>query len=356
MEPFKRRANSSQMKIAFYNIYEELNRDNLLFRDVNLPIGDNILQPFLRLSQYASSQGVEVGTVDLISINEADAIVFVDMPRKRNSLFLDSIRLDRPIFLLALESPIVKPNSYKVDNHAAFRKVFTWNDDLVNSNPNKYIKINYTYDFPLFQSTDHSDQRKLLCTIAGNKVLNHKLELYSERRRAIEWFEKHLPDQFDLYGHGWDEVATNDTYFHNHILKRMPSIRKLLGSRRVSYRGKVDRKRPTLSKYRFAICYENAMDIPGYITEKIFDCFFAECVPIYYGANNISAHVPKCCFIDKRDFATYADLQDYISTMPESVYVDYLESAKRFLESPRSYQFTNAFFAKSVIDTVLSCI
>jgi hypothetical protein len=42
----------------------------------------------------------------------------------------------------------------------------------------------------------------------------------------------------------------------------------------------VDSKKNTLEKYKFSICYENARDIPGYITEKIFDCFFAGCVPI----------------------------------------------------------------------------
>jgi hypothetical protein len=60
-----------------------------------------------------------------------------------------------------------------------------------------------------------------------------------------------------------------------------------------------------LEKYKFSICYENARDTPGYITEKIFDCFFAGCVPIYWGANNITDHIPKECFIDKRDFEDY---------------------------------------------------
>ena len=48
----------------------------------------------------------------------------------------------------------------------------------------------------------------------------------------------------------------------------------------------------------FAICYENARDIPGYITEKIFDCFFAGCVPIYWGgAPNVTDHIPANTFI-----------------------------------------------------------
>jgi len=41
--------------------------------------------------------------------------------------------------------------------------------------------------------------------IAGNKRSSHPLELYSERLRAIEWFEKEHPADFDLYGIGWNQ-------------------------------------------------------------------------------------------------------------------------------------------------------
>ena len=35
-----------------------------------------------------------------------------------------------------------------------------------------------------------------------------------------------------------------------------------------------------------------AREIPGYITEKIFDCFLARSVPVYWGPGNIADHVP----------------------------------------------------------------
>ena len=67
---------------------------------------------------------------------------------------------------------------------------------------------------------------------------------------------------------------------------------------------KIDRKIDVLKKYRFCICYENIKDVSGYVTEKIFDAFWAGCIPVYLGADNISDHVPKNCFISRRDFGS----------------------------------------------------
>jgi hypothetical protein len=109
-----------------------------------------------------------------------------------------------------------------------------------------------------------------------------------------------------------------------------------------------------LSQYKFSICYENARDIPGYITEKIFDCFFASCVPIYWGANNIEDYIPKDCFIDKKLFDTYESLYEYIKNMDDFIYLNYLDNIETFLKSNASYQFGIEFFSKTIIEGVLS--
>lgn len=50
--------------------------------------------------------------------------------------------------------------------------------------------------------------------------------------------------------------------------------------------------------FRFAIVCENS-DSDGYITEKIFNCFHARVIPIYYG-NNPEKYFHECSFIDAR--------------------------------------------------------
>lgn len=109
-----------------------------------------------------------------------------------------------------------------------------------------------------------------------------------------------------------------------------------------------------LEKYKFAICYENARDITGYITEKIFDCFFAGCVPIYWGADNITDHIPKECFIDKREFDSYEKLYDFLRNMSDEVYMKYLNDIEKFLRSEKAYFFSSECFVKTIIETVIS--
>ncbi|MBA7551029.1 hypothetical protein ES705_43562 [subsurface metagenome] len=107
--------------------------------------------------------------------------------------------------------------------------------------------------------------------IAGHKFNSHPLELYSERVKAIRWFEENHPEDFDLYGIGWDKYCFKGMLSR---LNRFNTLRKLFKLKYPSYKGPIKSKREIYKKYKFAICYENARDISGYMTEKIFDCFF----------------------------------------------------------------------------------
>ena len=53
----------------------------------------------------------------------------------------------------------------------------------------------------------------------------------------------------------------------------------------------------TFNKYKFVFVSENSLS-SGYITEKIFNCLFARCIPIYYGCNDIENFIDKDCFIN----------------------------------------------------------
>ena len=94
------------------------------------------------------------------------------------------------------------------------------------------------------------------------------------------------------------------------------------------------------------------MDIPGYITEKIFDCFIAGCVPIYWGANNIDKYIPNNCFIDKRKFDDYEALHQFINNMKDSKYSHYLENIEIFLNSKSINQFSVKYFSKAISSNI----
>lgn len=109
-----------------------------------------------------------------------------------------------------------------------------------------------------------------------------------------------------------------------------------------------------MEKYRFSICYENARDIPGYITEKIFDSFFAGCVPVYRGASNVTDFIPKNCFVDKRDFASYEELYKFLKSMPDDDYMAYLNNIENFLSAPEAMPYRSEGFASKVAEAVLN--
>jgi hypothetical protein len=139
---------------------------------------------------------------------------------------------------------------------------------------------------------------------------------------------------FDLYGFGWDKGGKN--------LVDTKNIRKV-------YKGTVGDKTEVLKQYKFAFCFENCV-FPGYITEKIFDVMFANCVPIYYGDPNIKNIVPPQAFLDVRDFKDYGQLAEFLANMGEAEYNGYLGAIKKYLHSPEFYKFTQDNFAKEILD------
>jgi len=252
-------------------------------------------------------------------------------------------------YLLLFESELIRPDNWDLEKHKCFNKIFTWNDEFVDNV--KYFKINFSSEFPVSIQKNIASKKKLCTLIAGNKVVSHPLELYSKRIEAIRWFERNRPMDFDLYGIGWGEYNfTGPRIFR--ALNKIKPLTKLLAPKFPSYQGVVNEKKLTLEKYKFCICYENAKDIPGYITEKIFDCFVAGCVPIYWGANNINEYIPNNCFIDKRKFDDYECLYEFISTMGDDKYLTYLNNIEKFLNGKNCYQFSHEYFTKTITTTI----
>lgn len=247
--------------------------------------------------------------------------------------------LKNRIALLLFEGLVGMPENYNSKLHAMFPVVFTWNDTLVDG------KHYYKYKWP--QSVQWPDietipfqERKLLVNISANKYSHHTLELYSERRVAIKYFEKTLPNNFDLYGIGWNYPAT-----------RRQRLLKFTAPYYLSYRGTTDSKATVFSHYRFALCYENAC-VPGWITEKIFDCMRSGCVPVYLGAPNITDYVDAMAFIDRRKFKSNKALADYLTGITEKEYQQYQRAMSEYLASPLFASFLSPAFADTIISVL----
>jgi hypothetical protein len=205
----------------------------------------------------------------------------------------------------------------------------------------------------------NNDRKKLCTMIVGYKFARRRNELYSERLAAINWFTKNHPEDFEFYGAGWPKyllpfLGGGKASPYGLIETRVPkSILKMAFPRNTLYKGIVMSKHEILRKYKYSICYENAKDLPGFITEKIFDSFSAGCVPIYWGASNVHELIPPDCFIDKRAFGSYEELYAYMSGMESEAYSKYLENIDRFLKSDRSKVFSPGHFAGILTDYIV---
>lgn len=318
--------------IGVWNRYASLN--SKLFLTPNAPIGDDLLLPFNELYLEGRSRDVKFITLDRVSdLSTLNGILFIDMPED-DAILRKAIDSKVPLYLLTFEPPVVCPDNWRRDVHQMFTKIFTWDDVLVRNDfrdPAFYIEINFAQRFPKMIPHDGPTRKKLACMIASNKSSGHPFELYSDRRSVIYWFEENAPQDLHLYGQGWSEL-------HRGVIPRgvIPP----------------GQKREVLADYKFSICYENARSLPGYITEKIFDCFIAGTIPIYLGAPNIDHYVPDDCYIDRREFIGYQDLYRYTTTMSETEHETRIAAIQAFLQSESARPFTIERFVETILGNI----
>ena len=342
------------MKIGFYNFYKYFNQ-NKIFTDIKTPFGENLTGHYVELAKNLSREGIQCSTIDTEDLNEYDKIVFIDYPGMHNSYLRKLVnRKNTELYLILLEPPSIKPDNWMIENQKPFKKIFTFNTQLVDNK--KYFLLNnpirIAYDETKFSNIN---KKNMAVMIAGNKYSNHANELYSERIKAICWFEKFQPDFFDLYGIDWDRIFLPTLGRVNFLIAHAYKKFSFLPKYRLydSYRGRVPNKLDVLAKYKFSICFENSIE-PGYISEKLFDCFSVATVPIYLGAPDIHRLIPSETYIDMREFETYRDLHDYLKALPKKQYDNYLEAIQAFLKSPAFYPWSVDYFLETIKKEVLN--
>lgn len=305
---------------------------------------DDSFYPYRRLREVFLEAGVELNTSD---VNQGREVLFeIDM-----NIQPQGGRGAR--YGLLLEPVQIEPLNGSAQMIEQYRKVFTWNDLLVDGKRVVHLclpnKPGNGFEFGF------KNREALCCLIAGNKAAKHtdEQDLYSQRVKTIRWFEAHAPNDFNLYGTRWDCPPARSGLV-GRLFSRVvnPVYRRLSLKPFPSYGGPVKSKQDALSRHKFSICYENTRQV-GYITEKIFDCFFSGCVPVYWGAPNVEDYIPANCFVDRAAFSSHEDLYQVLVNMTEDRYISYQRSILTFLESDEAQIFYAEHFAKTVANTIL---
>ena len=201
---------------------------------------------------------------------------------------------------------------------------------LVSINSNKAVVRSFTrwFDRPREVSIKRELASRLYPPVGA--------DLYLERLRAAAQFAGR-PD-FDLFGQGWQ--------------RRHPAVpRQLHQAMLRAYRGPVAEKLETLARYKFSLCLENSI-FEGYVSEKIFDCFFSGTIPIYLGAPDVDRLIPAETFIDLRCFKTYTELESHLDGLDEASMRRYLDAAADFVRSEAYAPFSVERFAQQIVKLV----
>lgn len=293
---------------------------------------------FFTLKKYLEENNIEINTYDIKTEKPPFKYVYFDMPYPWNLKAWGKIvtNIGKNV-LICNESSLVVPFNYWKILHLFFSKVFTWYGPFIDDKKYKIIRLPKS-SYGINTKPKKFSEKKFLVLINKNilpfypfKIINSfGKELYSERIRGIEFFEKTIPDKFSLYGRGWNKP------------KKLNLTEKLFGFKKYSsYEGEVDDKIELISNFKYSLCFENLTDVNGYVTEKIFDCLKAKCVPIYFGANDIEKYIPKNCFIDFRDFDGYSMLLDFLNSIDEKTYGGYIKNIEELLKDKK---FVNMWF------------
>lgn len=335
------------------------------FEAQNVPlVGDDILAPFAFLKQWLEARGIRVRTAERLLSGERfpGKNLYVSLGIRDNYRQLAARSDVRLSAFFAFECPIVEPSLYRELGRAQryFKRIFSWSDgSSLERFVGKPLRCEHFFWPQSFNQVHErvwsNEDRQFLVMINANKLPRvYWQELYTERMRAVAWFAER--NEINLYGKGWDEPSkrmgkTWVPWTLRIWLEQLERMRQrkwpdpLLTGIRRAYRGPAESKVEVLGKHNFALCYEN-MIFKGWITEKIFDCFFAGTIPVYWGEPEIEKYVPPNCFIDRRKFKDYAQLYDFLKTLGPQEIRAYKQNAKAFLASPAYFPFTKEAFVE----------
>ena len=320
------------------------------------PESKSMLSPYMRaFREYMAERNVDVVTLDTVDFSDPNvkAVLYFEynwrMLSDKRDPFLKNVPYEKRALVL-LEPAIVNPTMYYTNLiRRRFKTVFTW-DLRLQKKHKEYVPIRVptgadptTYRENPFVDIPFSS-KKLVVAVSRNRWHYMPQSTFGLRRKIYRYLQKHAPDDFDLFGLDWEKPCSRWERF-------------LGRDYRACWRGEIpggwDAKTRKIANYRFSICFENSVWNPGYISEKIFDCFCARSVPVYLGSKGNEKLLPHGAYIDYRDFNSPRRLLEYLKGVGEAEYRGYIEHIDAFLASDETRKFTTADMYRIIFERLI---
>lgn len=325
--------------------------DDRLFDTSNATLNrDDSLVPYARVRQAYKEAGKDLRTADhLMRAPGGEAVSnYYSLGILDNYKALSHRTDVRLRAFVVFEPPVVDPDLYKAlpELTAAFERVYVHNIhgegySLAGVDVSKLRKLHWPQPRAdvIEQYWCRSDRLSRIVVINGNHLPRRvPNELYSKRIEAMA--ELAQLNIVDLYGRGWARWWSRASMWWPYWKHR-----KTLMS---IYKGACESKYDVLSQYKFSLCFEN-MAMEGYITEKIFDCFYAGTIPLYLGAKDIMVLIPPSAYVDCRKFKSWSEMCDAVMKITPDVIMEMRSAGREFIRSEHGLKFydslNHVFFA-----------
>jgi hypothetical protein len=235
--------------------------------------------------QLLQKQGRNLST----NADEADIYIAIDHAEIDKKVLSERQKLGKFSILYRSEPSCVLPTAYKPETTALYNSIISFGKSENSSDGIHWPQYFPDEDLPEWRGHDRLPRAVL---INANKLNLNRSELYSLRRKSIKRIE-----EIDLFGENWnskfkDRLKTlvievmKDPVVH---LSSLLSHSKYWFTQWPITISPID-KLTVMKSYKFSIVIENEV---SYLSEKLFDAFFAGCIPVYVGPEVSHFGIPK---------------------------------------------------------------
>jgi len=275
------------------------------------------------LRQFLEKQGRNIS----LDAHNADIYLAIDHNEKDRQLLIDRRNLNRFSILYRSEPVCVLPIAYKPETTALYTSIISFGKSEA-----KKEGMHWPQYFPGEEQSGWGIEDRLprAALINANKLNLSSSELYSLRRESIKKIEG-----IDLFGENWNSnfmdrikvlliEVMKDPIRH---LVAIPGHSRYWFADWPETTSPAD-KIPIMQRYKFALVIENEL---SYMSEKLFDVFFAGCIPIYVGPEVKDYKVPKELVIQCKP--TLKSIAEGLEIAKQTNFESYQEKLKNWLES-----------------------
>ena len=333
--------------MKYASVYYRDYADNSLFTPGAGENNGEFYLPYAKLRERFLEAGIELNTPDMNAGRPVEFELHINCRRQDPSA---------RAYVYLYENPLIRPLNRDRDALARYAKWFTWDGALLDDP--RAVRLLYPNRFET-EGWNGPEKRPLFCVlVASNKALTavDARDQYQARVCILDWYERHAPADFHLYGRGWERSAALPGRWGRVRNQLRKILTRVLPAKSpyATWRGPVDDKIELLTRARFCLAHENCRDLAGYVTEKLFDSFRAGCVPVYVGPKEIAELVPAGCFIDGRAYETPAALDAFLRIIDDAAYRGYQERIRAFLLSAQAKPFSQDHFADALAQEILA--